>query len=148
MSLIRYRPFSLIDDLKSEFNRMYDLMSRESEDGSMLDTSWAPAVDIKEEADRFLIHADLPGVKPEDIEVHMENGILTLQGSRQEEKKKEGEGYSRMERFSGSFYRRFSLPGTADGENIQAKVKHGVLELVIPKKDTTQPRKITVKSED
>ncbi len=76
----------------------------------------------------------------------MDNGVLTLKGERKSEKEESHEGYSRIERVRGSFYRRFSLPDTADANQVEAKGKNGVLEIVIPKHEKVQPRKITVKS--
>ena len=105
---------------------------------------WVPAVDIKEEDTRFVIHADVPGVDPDDIEVRMEDGVLTIKGERQSEDKEEREGYKRIERVRGSFFRRFSLPDTADAEGITAKAKNGVLEIIIPKHEKVQPRRIEV----
>jgi HSP20 family protein len=118
----------------------------EDEDSSVVTSTWAPAVDIKEEDERFIIKADVPGVDPKDIDVTMENGVLTLKGERSEEKQEEREGYKRIERSRGSFYRRFSLPDTADGDHIAAKSSNGVLEVVIPKRELAKPRKIQVKS--
>ena len=91
-----------------------------------------------------MIVADIPGVDPQDIEVHMENGILTIKGEREAQKKAEREGYKRIERSYGSFYRRFSLPDTANADRINARSKNGVLEVSIPKHDKVQPRKIAV----
>lgn len=108
---------------------------------------WTPAVDIKEEAGRYILWADLPGVSPENIEIMMENGILTLKGERQTEAAVRREGLKRVERVYGSFYRRFSLPDTADAEGITARCKNGVLEISIPKKAAIQPKKITVVGE-
>jgi HSP20 family protein len=151
MALVRYEPWNLLDRLQKEFNRQ-DLIDPYAgrdvgDDSSDVVTSrWRPAVDIKEEEDRFVIYADLPGVDPKDIEITMEQGVLTLKGERSEETKEEHEGYKRVERVSGSFYRRFSLPDTADAERIEAKGKNGVLEITLPKHEKLQPRKITVKS--
>ncbi|MEX2482015.1 MAG: Hsp20/alpha crystallin family protein [Gammaproteobacteria bacterium] len=106
---------------------------------------WAPAVDVHEEADRYVIVADVPGVQPDAIEVTMENGVLTISGERQEEKRTEnGSTARRVERVYGSFYRRFTLPDTADAERVEARSAHGVLEISIPKKAQLQPRKIKV----
>jgi len=151
MALVRYEPWNLLDRLQREFNlqNLLDPYAREveGEDYSNVVTSrWRPAVDIKEEDDCFVIYADLPGVDPKDIEITMDKGVLTLKGERSEEKKEEHEGYKRVERVSGSFYRRFSLPDTADAERIEAKGKNGVLEITLPKHEKVQPRKITVKS--
>jgi HSP20 family protein len=151
MALVRYEPWNLLDRLQREFNlqNLLDPYAREveGEDNSNVVTShWRPAVDIKEEEDRFVIYADLPGVDPEDIEITMEQGVLTLKGERSEETTKEHEGYKRVERVSGNFYRRFSLPDTADAERIEAEGKNGVLEITLPKQEKAQPRKITVRS--
>jgi len=151
MTLIRYEPWNLLDRLQREFNlqNVFEPYDREitGDDSSDVVTSrWRPAVDIKEEKDRFVIYADLPGVDPKDIEITMDQGVLTLKGERSEETKEEREGYKRVERVSGSFYRRFSLPDTADFDHIEAKGKNGVLEITLPKHEKVEARKITVKS--
>jgi len=151
MALVRYEPWNLLDRLQKEFNlqNLLDPYVREveGEDNSNVVTShWRPAVDIKEEEDRFVIYADLPGVDPDDIEITMEQGVLTLKGERSKETTKEREGYKRVERVNGSFYRRFSLPDIADAERIEAKGKNGVLEITLPKQEKAKPKRITVKS--
>jgi len=149
MSLVRYEPYSLLNQLQREFNRLgaQDPFSGEltGDDKSDVAVSqWRPAVDIKEEKDRFLITADLPGVDPQEIEITMENGVLTLKGERSEEKTEDRRDYKRVERMRGTFFRRFSLPDTADAERIEAKSRNGVLEIVVPKHEKVQPRRITV----
>lgn len=147
MSLIRYEPWGLLNQLHNEVNRLFDLRPLAGNDEANIVTSdWVPAVDIKEESDRFVIHADVPGVDPKDIEITMENGLLSIKGERSLENKEEREGYRRVERVRGTFYRRFSLPDTADASQITAREKHGVLEIVIPKKEHVQPRKILVQA--
>jgi len=101
-------------------------------------------VDIKEDENQYTILADIPGVDPKDIDVTMENGVLSIKGEKHDEHVEESNGFKRIERSSGSFYRRFSLPDTADADNIKAESKHGVLEIVIPKKAAEQPRRIKV----
>ena len=145
MTLVRYEPWNMLDQMRKEMDRMFELRTTGEEGGSVVTSDWTPAVDIKEEEDRFVLHADVPGVKPEDIDVHMENGQLTIRGEKETEKKEEREGYRRVERSYGSFYRRFSLPETADSEKIAASSKDGVLEVVIPKQAKVQPKKIEVK---
>lgn len=150
MTLVRYEPFSLLERFQRELNRLsnWDGLVGEgvNEDGSNVVTShWRPAVDIKEESDRFVILADLPGVDPKDIEITMENGMLTIRGERKSEKEEEREGFHRVERVRGTFYRRFSLPDTANTEKIDAKGRDGVLEIILPKHEKVQPRKISVK---
>jgi len=144
MTLMKYEPWNLLDQMRREMDRALD--TRTAEGSSVATSDWVPAVDIKEEKDSFVIVADIPGVDPNDIEVHMENGMLTIKGEKESEKKDEREGYKRVERSFGSFYRRFSLPDTADAEKIAAKSNNGVLEVRIAKQDQVQPRKISVNS--
>ncbi|MEX1080949.1 MAG: Hsp20/alpha crystallin family protein [Halofilum sp. (in: g-proteobacteria)] len=116
------------------------------ENSNIVTSDWVPVVDIKEEKGQFVLHADLPGVSRESIDITMEDGVLSIRGERRlEEAGEEGE-YKRLERAHGVFYRRFSLPDTADPEGIQARCKEGVLEVVIPKRDSVKPRRIEVGS--
>ena len=137
----RYRPLGLLNRLvqDEELNKLF----WPDEPDSVSD--WLPAVDIREDEERFVLQADLPGVDPENIEVHMEDGVLTIQGKRESESSAEKGGYKRYERVSGSFLRRFSLPDTANADDISAATKHGVLEVVIPKQAKSLPRKINVR---
>ena len=144
MSMMRYEPWSLLDQMRREIERSMD--TRTAEGSSMATSDWVPAVDIKEEENDFVIVADIPGVDPKDIEVHMDNGVLTIKGQKESEKKEEREGYKRVERSYGSFYRRFGLPDTADPEKISANSNNGVLEVRIGKQEQVQPRKISVNS--
>ncbi|EQD26458.1 low molecular weight heat shock protein, partial [mine drainage metagenome] len=95
-------------------------------------------------ASRFVILADIPGVDPKNIEVHMDRGILSIKGERSAEHKDEKGKFTRVERSHGMFYRRFALPDSADPDNISAQGRHGVLEIVIPKRPETTPRRIAV----
>jgi HSP20 family protein len=110
------------------------------------DAAFIPAVDVREEKDRFLVQADLPGVKPEQIEVTAEKGILTLRGERQNEKRESSEGYERIERVAGSFTRRFALPENVQADAIKAKFTHGVLEVSIPKQPVVPAKRVTVET--
>ncbi|SFL71648.1 Hsp20/alpha crystallin family protein [Nitrosomonas communis] len=145
MAIMRYEPWGLLTQLQKELEQMRGDAARE---GSSATAEWVPAVDIKEEPDKFVLLADLPGVKPEEIDVSMENGVLTVKGEKRTEAKTEEEGYKRVERTYGSFYRRFSLPDTANPDAISAVSKHGVLEIVIPKRESVQPKKINVASNE
>lgn len=148
MSLIRYQPLRYaggLSQLHNEINRLFDSFGRIEDDDSTPAVDWTPAVDVTEEKDRYVLHADVPGVDPKEIEVTLEDGVLTIRGEKRNEKSVDENGYRRVERFSGSFFRRFTLPDTADAENISAQTKNGVLELVIPKQEKVQPRRITVK---
>ena len=105
---------------------------------------WLPAVDIREESERFIVKADLPGVDPDKIEVTADDGVLTIQGNRDEESTEQHEDYRRYERVTGKFLRRFTLPDTANTEEIAAATRHGVLEISIPKQARVTARKIAV----
>lgn len=149
MALMRYEPWQGLNRLHDELDRMFRGYLPQSGGDAGNDTSssisdWTPAVDVKEEENRFLIHADIPGVEPQDIEVHMDNGILTIRGERKSVSKNEKNGYKRVERVYGSFYRRFTLPDTADADSIKAESRNGVLEISIAKKAAAQPRRIEV----
>jgi len=137
----QYRPLGLLGRLVQEQDK---LLRNLSEPDTV--TDWSPAVDIREEDKRFVLQADLPGVDPDAIEVTMDDGVLTLTGSRKSESSDAKPGYKRFERVSGTFMRRFTLPETANGEEISAETCHGVLEISIPKQAKPQPRKITVRS--
>ena len=126
MSLVRFEPWSLVDRISRDNHR-----------------TWVPAVDIFEEKDRFIVRADLPGVDPDDIEVNMENDVLTVSGERKNEERSEFEGVSRIERVSGRFLRRFTLPETADADGI---CRNGILEISIPKQAVLAPRRIAVEA--
>jgi len=146
MAVVRYEPWPLFNQLQSEINRLFESRAGGgAEDSSTVVTShWMPTVDIREDADRFVLFADIPGVDTKDIEITMENGVLTIRGERKLESEEERQGYKRMERARGTFYRRFSLPDSADPERVSARGKNGVLEVTIPKHERVQPRKIAV----
>ncbi len=146
MQIIRYQPF--LRDIQHEINQLFQRNLRADSDLSDSALSqWVPQIDIKEEADKFIVTADLPGVERKDIEVSMENNVLTIKGERHLERQEKEQGYSRLERFSGSFYRQFTLPDSVEGEQIQARNKNGVLAILIPKKARQTVRKIEVKPE-
>lgn len=147
MTLVRYEPWNVLSKFHDEVNRLFDdRMGKVAEsDGSSVVTShWTPAVDIKENPDSFELHADVPGVDPKEIEITMEDGVLAVKGERSTETKEEREGYRRVERARGTFYRRFSLPDTADASRITARGENGVLKVTIPKVEKAQPRRIEV----
>ncbi len=144
MSLIRYsaNPRRFEDEIKSVFDKF--LGTDDTDASSVVTSQWVPRVDIKEEGDRFVIFADLPGVDPDSIEVQMDKGVLSIKGERATGAAQEGERYSRVERAHGVFFRRFALPDSANPEGITATGRHGVLEIAIPKRPETTPRRIQV----
>lgn len=108
--------------------------------------AFIPAVDVREEANRFVVVADLPGVQPGDIEITAEKGVLTLRGERKAEKREETAGYERIERVSGSFTRRFALPENVQADAIKARFTHGVLEVSIPKQPEVAAKRVVVEA--
>jgi HSP20 family protein len=140
--LIRNNPWQLLNDLNTIFDT--GLRSRTQDDSNVESSRWIPAVDIKEEDDKFTLMVDIPGVNPKDVEISMENNVLTLKGGREEAINEDRHGYHRIERIKGSFYRRFTLPDTADAQQVVAKSRHGVLEVIIGKKKAVQARKIAI----
>ena len=148
MNVTRFEPWSLINllhrDLDQIAGRRYGYGNTDDVDNTVAD--WVPAVDVVEEQERFVITADVPGVEPKDIDVNMENGVLSLSGERSDERKKDAGGLKRFERVSGKFYRRFNLPETADADAISARSANGILEISIPKQAQVQARRITVKA--
>ncbi|HEY6545424.1 MAG TPA: Hsp20/alpha crystallin family protein [Dokdonella sp.] len=148
MSITRHNPWAsngnVQDELRGLFDRFFN--TDDADQSNVVTSQWAPRVDIKEEEKRFVILADIPGVDPKDIEVHMDKGILSLKGERQSQSKEQNGKFTRVERTHGSFYRRFALPDSADADGITAVGKHGVLEISIPKKPETTPRRIAIDS--
>ena len=143
--MTRYEPWSLLNQLQRELERSFEGKATGTDTAATAE--WTPAVDIKEEVDRYVLWADLPGVSPDAIDIMMENGILTLKGERATDAKTNREGLKRVERVFCTFYRRFSLPDTADSEGISARCANGLLEISIPKKAAVQPKKIVVTGE-
>jgi HSP20 family protein len=139
MAITRYEPANLLAQFHDEIGRLFDARFNPV-------TEWTPAVDVRETEREYVIHADVPGVKPEDIDITLENDVLTIKGSRNWEDRQETGDYKRVERARGTFFRRFVLPDTADSASVSAKNKDGVLEVVIPKKEKAQPRKIKINS--
>lgn len=142
MSLVRYEPIGLFDQFNNELNRFFTNTRPTTAANDV--RNWAPAVDIREEDDRFVLIADIPGVKREEVEVTLEDGVLSIKGERRAETEEEREGFHRKERVHGSFLRQFTLPDTVNTDNISATVTDGVLEIGIPKQAKPEPRKISV----
>lgn len=133
-----------IRNVRDPFMMARELLSWDPFFGGRPATAFAPAFEVKETADAFVLKADLPGVAEADLDIGVHNNVLTVSGSRNAEERKEGESYALYERQFGSFTRSFSLPDMADGEKIDAKLEHGVLTLTIGKKAEAKPRKISL----
>ena len=128
--------------LANRFNHFFDL-PRESNADYL--GAWNPAVDIFDKGGEVVIHAELPGIKKEDIDVHVENNVLAIRGKKERKEEAKEEGYYRTERSYGSFSRSFSLARSVDVTKIDAEYKDGVLTLSLPKSEEAKPRQIDVK---
>lgn len=149
-TIVRWNPMREVQTLQDRMNRMFEEAwgrTPRSED-DFITGSWYPAVDVRETGDALEIQAELPGLEPKDVTVSVENGVLTLKGSRNFEKATEGETYHRVERSYGAFERSFTLPTNVDAQRIQAVYRHGVLNLTLPKREETKPKSISIKVEE
>ena len=134
-------PWESLREFRGEMDRIFSGNHVEYTDTA---SDWVPPIDIREGGDTYEVSAELPGVDPKDIDVSLEDGILTVKGERKVESNEKDHGYTCTERVYGSFFRCFTLPDTADSDNISAKTEHGVLKLRVPKKEKVLPKKITV----
>ena len=140
-TLSRFEPFR--GTFQEQFNRLFhEAFDRSTEEGGL--TAWAPAVDIYETEHELVVKADLPDVDPRDLDIRIENNVLTLRGERKFEKKVSEENYLRVERAYGSFSRSFSLSNSVNPEAIKADYHDGVLTLTIPKREEAKPKQIKV----
>jgi HSP20 family protein len=135
-------PSGFQDEIKQAFERLFQ--PDESDQSNVVTSQWTPRVDIREEDKRFVILADIPGVDPNEIEIQMDKGILSIKGERKSDVVEGSGKLSRSERTHGVFYRRFALPDSADADGITASGKHGVLEISIPKRPESSPRRINI----
>jgi len=142
-TIARLEPFRGLSTLQDQFNRLFNESFRNSGQESAL-TTWAPAVDIYETPNELVVKADLPDVNEKDIDVRVENNLLTIRGERKFEKSVSEENFLRVERTYGSFSRSFSLPNTLNAEAIAAEYKNGVLTVTLPKREETKPRQVKV----
>jgi HSP20 family protein len=142
-TLSRFEPFRGVTTLQDQINRVFnDVFERQGE-GSNL-TSWAPAVDIFETEHELVVKADLPEIDPRELDIRVENNILTIRGERKFESKVSEDKYLRVERAYGSFSRSFSLANTVNSEAIKAEYQNGVLTLTVPKREEAKPKQIKV----
>ena len=145
MNLTQFEPWGVVNLLHRDLDRL-TARRPPARDAEGAVTDWRPAVDIVEEQERFVLRADVPGVDPADIDLSMDAGVLSISGHRTAESRSEEAGMQRVERVSGRFFRRFSLPDTADAEGIKAHSKNGILEVTVPKLPEVQARRIEVEA--
>ena len=136
MNIVKWSPFRELEDIQTRLNRFFN-------EAPFAD--WAPPVDIQESETEYLIKAELPEVKKEDVKVEFEDGVLTVEGERKLEKEEKGKKFHKIERGYGKFVRRFALPSEVDGEKVSADFKDGVLNVHLPKSPNGKAKAIAVK---
>ena len=144
MNVVRYRHAPRQVARQQQINQLFEHFFDKGVANAPVDAQWIPSVDVREEPNRFVVLADLPGVASEAIEIQMDKGVLSIKGERANPPVAEGEKYSRNERRQGRFHREFALPDSADADGIVASGSNGVLEISIPKKAQSTPRRIQV----
>jgi len=140
MNLVTWDPFRDLTMLQGDVNRLFDRFGGTGD----ARRPWSPALDVHEEADRFVVRCDLPGMTERDVEIEVENRVLRIAGERRSEATGKGDGYRRIERSFGRFERMLTLPAGVDPETIEAAFEHGVLELRVPKPEQVKPRRIPI----
>lgn len=147
MALVRWSPFTEYNTLAERMNRLWSESLRNvgGESEVELGSAWYPVVDIYEKGDDIVLEAELPGLKKEDIDVRVENNVLTLRGERKLERETKKDGAFRSERAYGTFSRSFTLPTMVASDKIQAEYKDGMLTLVLPRVEEAKPKQIPVK---
>ncbi|RKZ29401.1 Hsp20/alpha crystallin family protein [bacterium] len=145
MAIVRWRPFGDLADWTDEVERRIRRMFREEPEGDS--PMWAPRVDIKETADALEVHAEIPGMKKEDINVSMKEGILSISGEKKTEERDEGDNWHRIERMFGTFRRSFYIPTEVDETKVKAAYKDGVLTITMPKKEEAKRKEIPIQVE-
>jgi HSP20 family protein len=150
MAVIRWEPAREINSLQQEMNRLFSTFFEGPATGgpNASPRRWVPAMDLVETEDQFVLRADLPGLTDADVDVSLEDNVLTVSGERKAEHEEKGEGFYRVERASGSFSRSLTLPKGVDGDAITARFDNGVLEVRIPKPQADKPRKVQIQVGD
>jgi HSP20 family protein len=147
MNIIKYDPFREMRSLQDEVNRLFtSSFSRGNGESDLMRGAWSPQVDIFENKNEIVLEAELAGMKPEDVEISIENNVLTIHGERKFEKNDESDNFHRVERSYGSFTRSFTLPPTVRSENANAEFENGVLRLTLAKREEAKPRRIEIKA--
>jgi HSP20 family protein len=147
MNVVRWDPFRELEDMSARLNRMIGRSVAPEDKGreTLTVADWTPLVDISETDSEYSIKAELPEIKKEDVKVTVEDGVLTIQGERRQEKEEKGKKLHRIERAYGSFMRSFTVPDYVDDSKVSAEFKDGVLTLHLPKSERAKPKAIEVK---
>ncbi len=147
MAIVRWEPFRDLVSIQDRMNRIFDEAfrgSRGAEEDWALGGAWAPPVDIYEQDGNLVLKAELPGIDPKDVDVRVENNVLTLHGERKWDQEVRREDCHRVERAYGSFSRAFTLPNVVDTASIKAEFKDGVLRVMMPKREEAKPKQIQI----
>lgn len=146
-SVIRWDPFKELEDMSNRMNRLFSRRSFGQDGGTeaLAVADWTPSVDVSETEGEYIIKAELPEVRKEDVKVTLEDGLLTIQGERRHEQDERTKKYHRIERSYGRFARTFSVPESVDDAKVKAEYRDGVLSLTLPKAEKAKPRAIEVK---
>jgi len=144
MNLIRWNPFRDMSTLQNQMNQLFQDALQGWPTGSEAMSSWVPPADICETENEIVLHTDLPGIDPRQLDVRVENNVLTIRGERREGHEEEQEGFYRVERSYGAFARSFTLSRAVDAEKIQASYKDGVLSITLPKAEQAKPKRIQI----
>ena len=136
--------FADLEDFQRGMNRLFNVPSHRPLRAGNGGTLWAPEVDIVDEKDQIRVKADVPGMKKDEIEINVENDVLTIKGEKKEEKEIRERDFIRSERYYGVFHRSFTLPSSVDASKVNASYKDGVLEITLPKREGAKPKQIKV----
>ena len=146
MNIVKWNPFRELEEIHTRLNRVFnEAPPRRTEGDGVFFAEWAPAVDIQETDKEYLIKAELPEVKKENVKVEMLDGVLTIEGERTQEKEEKGKKFHKTERSYGKFVRQFALPAEVDAAKVQAEYKDGVLNVHLPKTAVAKPSAVNVK---
>jgi len=146
MNIVRWNPFRELEDIQTRLNRVFhDAPVQRSEADGLFFADWAPAVDIQETDKEYLIKAELPEVKKEDVKVEVLDGVLKIEGERNQEKEEKGKKFHKVERSYGKFVRQFAMPTEVEATKVQAEYKDGVLNVHLPKTAAAKPQTVEVK---
>lgn len=146
MNIVKWNPFRELEEIQTRLNRVFsDAPSRRTNDDGLFFADWAPPVDIQETDKEYLIKAELPEVKKENVKVEMLDGVLTIEGERSQEKEEKGKKFHKVERAYGTFVRRFALPTEVEATKVQAEFKDGMLNVHLPKSAGAKPKTVEVK---
>lgn len=143
-SMVRHSPFRGVNTLRREIDRLFDEVGRDLTGSDGESARWAPRADIAETDEAYLIRVDVPGISKDDLEIELKEDTLTVSGERRQEREERGKSYHRVERSRGRFYRAFKLPQASPTDDVEARLKNGVLTLAVPKREEARARRIEI----